>query len=296
MPEEALPMARGGGSKRQVGLVDFGMPKSQLVHERPQLPPPLKWAGGKRWLVPELRRMWKGHEHRRLVEPFVGGMAVALGLRPEQALLNDINPHLVNFYRWLARGLRLNVPHSADEATFYSNRQAFNDLVRAGKSTSKEAAMLFYYLNRNCFNGLCRFNKKGEFNTPHGKYKHPQYTEDLTAYRSALVGWEMECSDFDRLQLRENDLVYADPPYDDAFTDYSSGGFGWQDQVRLANWLASHPGPVIVTNHATERILNIYRERGFDVTTVEAPRRINSSGDRTPVLEMLATKGSRGPK
>ncbi|HJU09522.1 MAG TPA: DNA adenine methylase, partial [Candidatus Binataceae bacterium] len=70
--------------------------------------PPLKWAGGKRWLVPDLAKLWNGHESRRLVEPFCGGLAVALSLRPKRALLNDINPHAVNFYSWLKRGLRVN--------------------------------------------------------------------------------------------------------------------------------------------------------------------------------------------
>ena len=71
------------------------------------LRPPLKWAGGKRWQIPHLRPLWEPHAHRRLVEPFCGGLAVALGLNPATALLNDANPHLVNFYRWLQRGLRI---------------------------------------------------------------------------------------------------------------------------------------------------------------------------------------------
>ncbi len=62
------------------------------------LSPPLKWAGGKRWLVPWLRQWWQGQEQRRLVEPFCGGIAIALGLEPERALLNDINSHAINFY------------------------------------------------------------------------------------------------------------------------------------------------------------------------------------------------------
>jgi DNA adenine methylase len=74
------------------------------------LPPPLKWAGGKRWLIPRIRDLWKEHEHRRLVEPFCGGMAVTLGLKPHRALLNDVNPHLINFYRWIQRGLDLRDP------------------------------------------------------------------------------------------------------------------------------------------------------------------------------------------
>src|SRR5436309_2482907 len=77
---------------------------------RDVLRPPLKWAGGKRWQLPYLRPLWKAHSDRRLVEPFAGGLAVTLGLLPERALINDVNPHLVNFYRWLKRGFRIEEP------------------------------------------------------------------------------------------------------------------------------------------------------------------------------------------
>lgn len=252
--------------------------------------PPLKWAGGKRWLIPTLQKFWVGHAHRRLVEPFVGGMAVTLALQPHAALLNDLNPHLVNFYSWLSKGLTLTVPRDADAETFYANRSRFNDLVRTGKAGSKEAAMLFYYLNRNCYNGLCRFNKKGEFNTPHGRYANPQYVEDLSPYGEILRPWELQNGDFSAVALQPDDWLYADPPYDDAFTDYAAGGFGWQDQVRLANWLASHQGPVLASNHCTPRIVKLYQERGFAVHKLDAPRRISCTGDRTAVQEMLATR------
>ncbi|MEO6667298.1 MAG: DNA adenine methylase, partial [Nitrospiria bacterium] len=75
------------------------------VQRRVPIAPPLKWAGGKRWLLPVLARLWGGHEHRRLAEPFMGGLGVALGLGPMRALLNDSNPHVVNFYRQLRSGL-----------------------------------------------------------------------------------------------------------------------------------------------------------------------------------------------
>src|SRR5215212_5917470 len=74
--------------------------------------PPLKWAGGKRWQLPHLRNYWFAHSDRRLVEPFCGGLAVALGLSPTRALLNDINPHLINFYRSVQRGLTITGPLS----------------------------------------------------------------------------------------------------------------------------------------------------------------------------------------
>ena len=90
-----------------------------LLHPRP----PLKWAGGKRWLVRHVRKLWAGHERRRLVEPFCGGLAVALGLQPRRALLNDVNPHLVSFYRQLAHGLVIDLPMENASDTYYAYRK-----------------------------------------------------------------------------------------------------------------------------------------------------------------------------
>ncbi len=91
---------------------------STETQKRENLKPPLKWAGGKRWLVSHLRQMYLPHRHRRLVEPFCGGLAVTLGLLPEKALLNDINPHLINFYRWVQKGLYIQIPMANDAALY----------------------------------------------------------------------------------------------------------------------------------------------------------------------------------
>nr|MBO2478289.1 adenine methyltransferase [Bacillota bacterium] len=139
------------------------------------LKPILKWAGGKRWLVPELSRIWQYHSHRRLVEPMCGGLAVTLGLMPARALLNDVNPHLVNFYRWVKVGLTFTLPMRNESAMYYEYRRRFNELIREGKADTSEAAQIFYYLNRTGYNGLCRFNRRGEFNVPFGRYKRINY-------------------------------------------------------------------------------------------------------------------------
>ena len=95
---------------------------SQLRSSDTALRPPLKWAGGKRWQVPHLRPFWEPHRQRRLVEPFCGGLAVAWSLTPQLALLNDVNPHIVNFYQWLKRGLKTDVAMENDETVYYANR------------------------------------------------------------------------------------------------------------------------------------------------------------------------------
>lgn len=255
------------------------------------LPPPLKWAGGKRWQIPHLEPLWKPHAGRRLVEPFCGGLAVALSLAPHRALLNDANPHLINFYRQLQRGLRIEMPMRNDEAMYYRHRERFNTLVRSPRGArGAEPASLFYYLNRTGYNGLCRFNASGEFNVPFGRYASISYARDFSAWRDRLRGWRFTSVDFDAVPLAPGDFVYADPPYDVPFTAYARGGFGWDDQVRAATWLARHPGPVVLSNQATPRIVSLYRRLGYTLRELDAPRRISCTGDRTPAREVLAIR------
>jgi DNA adenine methylase len=252
--------------------------------------PPLKWAGGKRWQVPHLRPIWEAHAGRRLVEPFCGAMAVTLGLMPQQALLNDVNPHVVNFYRWLQRGLVAPIEMANRSRVYYAHRDRFNALLAAGHADTAEAASLFYYLNRTGYNGLCRFNRDGAFNVPFGQYKKVEYRKDFTAYRDIFARFEFADGDFEAIALRRDDFVYADPPYDVEFRQYSQGGFGWEEQVRAAEWLARHPGPVVLSNQATERIVSLYTRLGYQLTFVTAPRHISCTGDRTPAREILATR------
>ena len=254
------------------------------------LKPPLKWAGGKRWQVPHLRPYWERYKHCRLIEPFCGGLGVAFGLRPQEALLNDINPHLINFYRWLKKGLRCRITMKNEERLFYAHRKRFNALTHGMKSRTLEAASLFYYLNRTGYNGLCRFNSTGEFNVPFGRYKTIPYVSNFLNYRKVVGGWEFKSGDFSRLELSDTDFVYADPPYDVEFTTYAKDGFTWDDQVRTAEWLVQHPGPVILVNQETPRIKTLYRRLGFRLRHLDAPRRISSSGDRTPAREVFATR------
>jgi DNA adenine methylase len=254
------------------------------------LRPPLKWAGGKRWQLPYLRPLWLQHAARRIVEPFSGGLAVTLGLSPQRALLNDLNPHVINFYRCLQRGLRTSLVMSNDERQYYAHRERFNQLLADGKAASREAAALFYYLNRTGYNGLCRFNRKGGFNVPFGRYTSITYTRDFTPYRECFSDWDFVNTDFEAVPLTPDDFVYADPPYDVEFTSYAKEGFGWEDQVRTAEWLAKHPGPVVLSNQATERVVKLYKRLGFTLEFLQAPRMISCTGDRTPAREVLAIK------
>ena len=215
---------------------------------------------------------------------------MALGLQPSRALLNDANRHLINFYRWLQRGLTIDMPMDNDKAWYYHSRARFNTLVKSGKSRTREAASLFYYLNRTGYNGLCRFSQQGEFNVPFGKYDAIRYVRDFTAYVAVLADWHFSTVDFETLDLEDDDFIYADPPYDVPFTHYSMRGFSWEDQERAAVFCSTHRGPVVLVNQATPRIEKLYRDLGFSIARLKAPRRISCTGDRTAVAEILATR------
>lgn len=272
------------------------LPRPARASDPDSLTPPLKWAGGKRWLVPHLLPFWRACQQssggdQRLVEPFCGGLAVALGLLPRQALMNDINPHVINFYQWLQKGLRCSLPMANDGELYYAHREDFNQRIIAGKAQTREAAELFYFMNRTGFNGLCRFNKKGLFNVPFGRYKTIHYRRDFTVFKDLLGGWRFDALDFERLTVRHDDFIYADPPYDVEFHHYAQGGFDWDQQVRLARWLAFHPGPVIASNQATDRIVELYRDLGFTLRFLAGPRQISRTGDRSAAPEILALAG-----
>ncbi|MBI4356452.1 MAG: Dam family site-specific DNA-(adenine-N6)-methyltransferase [Gammaproteobacteria bacterium] len=257
----------------------------------PKYPPLLKWVGGKRWLVPIVKPLWEACGCPRLVEPFCGGIAVALGLASPSALLNDKNIHCINFFRFIQKGTPFTLPMKNDKALFYRHRARFNALITAGAEETKEAAELFYYLNRTGYNGLCRFNQKGGFNVPFGRHlRGIAYWRDFSGYSALMKCWKFTANNFFEVPLRSTDFVYADPPYDVPFTTYTAFGFNWSDQVRLVEWLAHHKGPIVLSNQATERILKLYQEAGYQLHYLKGPRRISCTGDRTSALEVLALK------
>jgi len=266
----------------------------QMLQRATAITPPLKWAGGKRWQVPHLLPYWAPHADRRLVEPFCGGLAVAIGLGPSRALLNDLNPHVINFYAWLQQGLVITAPMANAKPRYYAARTRFNGLLDAGLGETAEAASLFYYLNRTGYNGLCRFNRSGRFNVPFGRYASIAYRRDFSPYAAAFARWTFTSAPFEEIPLTPDDFVYADPPYDVPFTQYSTTIFGWTEQVRVAEWLARHPGPAILSNQATPRIVTLYTSLGYRLEFLNAPRRISCTGDRTPAAEVLALRNLPG--
>lgn len=270
--------------------------------------PLLKWAGGKRHIADTLVRFlppdW---EAGRYFEPFLGGGAMFLHLQPEWAHVSDLNPRLIGFYRFVKTSptqlleainhLRVEFDEAADERKgeiFYEMRSRFNKSSPEGI----DSASLLYALNKLCFNGLYRENSKGLFNVPFGnKRKFPTISDsDFLTVSKVFSGTELVVSDFvtavDRAS--KQDFVYFDPPYiplnpTSSFTAYSSGGFGLEDQKRLAELmhsLARRGVRAMCSNSDSVLTRRIFSALHVDV--IKAPRMVSADSEgRKPVKELV---------
>lgn len=203
----------------------------------------------------------------------------------------DLGRALANFYHHLQQGLKPLPYTENNEDYYYACRELFNRVVRDGNLHWALLVQLFWYFNRAGFNGLIRFNKRGEFNTPFGRYKNPNLSPDFAAHTAAMQGWTVKHAHFRDAEIPAGSFLYCDPPYPNTFNSYSSEGFSWNEHVELAQRAAQHDGPTVVSNSADAEVLNLYRAQGFSVQVVQAPRSISCKADgRKPKEEMLATR------
>lgn len=263
--------------------------------------PFLKWAGGKFRLLDRLLPALPAG--RRLVEPFAGSGAVFLNAAFGAFLLCDLNPDLIALYRTLgrekgrfitaARGLF--IPENNTPEAFSRLRETFN-----ASRDPVERSLLFLYLNRHSYNGLVRYNRKGVYNVPFGRYKAPYFPEhELTVFLSRLQRYDVTFAvqdfrvTFDSLQ--PGDVVYCDPPYAPVsatanFTAYTGGGFGPQEQTALAEQAvraAKRGIPVVVSNHDIPFTRGLYASARLESFPVQ--RFISCNGARRgSARELLA--------
>jgi DNA adenine methylase len=283
--------------------------------------PLLKWAGGKRQLLPALRPHFPRH-YRRYIEPFLGSGAVFFDLYGSGALagrrawLLDDNADLVGCYRMLADRTdevlaalhRLAAGHHAGGADFYYKvrDEQFNPARAAGTAYTPELAAMLIYLNRTGFNGLFRVNRRGEFNVPAGRYANPRICDEhhLRVVAGALrcTAITLEHGSFDRAlaDAGRGDFVYCDPPYAPlsrtaCFANYTAGGFTSHDQARLQRALiaAAHRGAsIVLSNSSTPEIEHLYSTPEVSgahlrIERVRARRAINSRPDARGEIEEL---------
>lgn len=238
--------------------------------------PPLKWAGGKRWFVANHQDLLP-KKFNRYIEPFLGSGAVFFSIQPDDALISDLNPELINLYEVIRdEPIKLEKKlkehqrnHSAEY--YYSMRalQTRNKITTAARTL---------YLNRTCWNGLYRVNLKGEFNVPKGtKDNVVLATDDFLRLSGVLSKAKIKCQDFQESidSAEKGDFLFLDPPYtvahnNNGFIKYNQNLFSWEDQIRLRDAVLSavqRGVEVVVTNAAHKSVKDIYAN--FDQLVVE---------------------------
>lgn len=261
--------------------------------------PFLKWAGGKFRQVDQITNLFP-KKVNRLVEPFIGAGAISLNTNYPSYLVNDVNYDVMSLYWILQHSLNnliaatepLFVPENNAEDKYYELRDLFNSGIEGLQRTA-----LFLYLNRHCFNGLCRYNSKGGFNVPFGKFSKPYFPkEELTQATEKVKNFWCMCTDFRLIfdMVQEGDVVYCDPPYypiskSASFVGYV-GDFTLKDQTDLAVCAREAVGKgavVVISNSYTETTMELYKDA--QINLFEVSRTISAKTDeRKPVKEICA--------
>jgi len=262
--------------------------------------PILKWAGGKRQLIKEIKKYIPEH-FKVYHEPFLGGGAVLLDLQPQNAIVNDSNEELINVYRVIKDDvdkLIESLRHHSNEYErdsknyFYKIRELDRDKETYNNLSAIERASRIIFLNKTCYNGLFRVNRAGQFNTPFGRYKKPNIVNEkaLISVSEYLnkANIKLLCGDFEAAlkYVKKGDFVYMDPPYDPvsdtaSFTGYDKGGFNKNEQIRLSqacHELNKKGVKFLLSNSATNFILNLYKD--YRIEIIQAKRVLNSRADK----------------
>jgi len=271
--------------------VDMTLPLNQHA----QVAPVVKWAGGKRQLVPALTALLPA-DIQAWCEPFAGGAALFFAQQPRRAWLNDVNQDLMCVYRVIQHDVETLITalqrHQNTPDYFYLVRDMDRDQQRYAALPDIEKAARLIYLNKTCYNGLFRVNSAGEFNTPFGYYKNPNIVNAATlrAVSAYFNRSDISFSSFDYVQVLQtidkDFFVYLDPPYDPlsdtaSFTGYAKGGFTRADQTRLreqCDALTQRGVRFMLSNSDTAFIREQYA--CYRIESVQARRAINANPRR----------------
>lgn len=313
MPRRPSSADRAGPQQPWLLPPDAGTPPGPGIGTKPpadresspRCHPFLKWAGGKRQLLPVLwDQIQRIGTFRTYHEPFLGGGALFFdlwnrGRIREGASLSDVNPHLMDAWRGVQADVESVIHHLRVHQQQHSPEHYYATRVADPEDLAERAARIIY-LNRTCFNGLYRENRSGRFNVPMGRYRNPTICDEptLRAASVALAAATIRTESFEGVAGRAapGDLVYFDPPYvplsrTASFTDYAADGFSLADQRRLAEVfgeLADRGVHVMLSNAGHDLVRDLYRR--FYIHRVLATRSVNSRADRRgPVEEVLVT-------
>jgi DNA adenine methylase len=268
--------------------------------------PFLKWAGGKRQLLPAIQAYLPA-KYTEYYEPFVGAGALLFALQPEKSTINDTNRELVNCYQVIRDQpeelLKLCQQHRENNSPeYYYQLREQDRQTEFDQWTPVEKAARIIYLNKTCFNGLFRVNSNGQFNVPYGKYKNPVIADPAVIKTISSYLNRSTCRilqvDFEEAvaTAKKGAFVYFDPPYHplsdtSSFTGYSVNGFGEQEQIRLkklCDRLTDQGCQVLASNSAAPLIKSLYDDPRYEVVEVKATRAINAvASKRGRINELL---------
>lgn len=266
--------------------------------------PFVKWAGGKRQLLKQIRERMP-QKYNKYYEPFVGGGAVVFDLLPERAIINDINKALINTYRQICNESEafIDAVNRLDREMwedgkeyYYSLRERYNDKLMR-EEFDMELAALFVFINKHCFNGLYRVNGKGLFNVPYNKSRNQSIEEaSIRATSEYLKNIIIMDGDFQNAceEAKEHDFVFIDSPYaplnPTSFESYTKEGFDIESHKRLADLydeLTARGCYCMLTNHNTDLINELYSNKGYRMDVVHVKRFINSDASKRVGEEII---------
>jgi DNA adenine methylase len=266
--------------------------------------PFVKWAGGKRQLLSQIKERMP-QNFNKYVEPFVGGGAVYFELQPEQTIINDINQALINAYIRIKEQPEEFIvevqkyDHQVVEGKkeyYYQVREHFNDKIMKSEY-DMELAALFVFLNKHCFNGLYRVNGKGLFNVPYNNSVRESCSrEAIMAVAESLQKVTILNGDFQRAcdLAQRGDFVFIDSPYaplnPTSFESYTKEGFDVESHRRVAEVykdLTDRGCYCMLTNHNTDFINDLYAD--FKREVVDVKRMINSNAKNRVGQEVIIT-------
>ncbi len=267
--------------------------------------PMIKWVGGKRQLLNELKSKMPS-KYNRYFEPFIGGGALYFELRPKNSLINDYNSELTNLYTTVRDNpleLISSLSKHKNDPTYYYEIRAFDrDKERFKKLSNIERASRLIYLNKTGFNGLYRVNSKGEYNVPYGRYENPTYCDpqNIMACSELLKNTEITNKDFESIQekIQENDFVYLDPPYvplnaTSNFTAYTEKGFDDDMQFRLrelCDYIHAKGAYFMLSNSSAKFVYELFKHENYTIHEVKANRNVNSKASgRGKIKELIIT-------
>jgi len=269
--------------------------------------PFVKWAGGKRQLIPILSQ----HIPKKFdsyFEPFLGGGAVLFHLISENPktryFVSDLNSNLILSYVTIRDRVEelISALEIHSENYFKNPKEYYYQIRESNPKNQIDKVSRLIFLNRTCFNGLYRVNSKGKFNVPLGKYTNPNIVnrENLLTVSHALQSSHIsiKCQDFTKTleDAQKNDCVYLDPPYQPVsqtsnFTGYTNDSFGYEDQERLFlefQRLDSKGCKVMLSNSKSDEVLDLFEDYSDKTIEISANRFINSdSKKRTGHSELL---------